>query len=94
MKVSRFNPRIIVSFLLLFFLIASLITPAVFALPAGFQEFYLPLPTGDDVAISNLNSGTYRIFDEIEPPIFASRGMHYVVGVTASADNTTVYYDH
>lgn len=94
MRVSRFVPRITISVMILALLVGTLMTPAVFALPAGFQEFYLPLPTGDDVAITNPNSGTYRIFDEIEPPIRASRGMHYVVGVTASADNTTVYYDH
>ncbi len=63
------------------------------ALPAGFQEFYLPLPTGDNITTPPFN-GTYSIFNAIEPPIAASSGMHYVVGVTASADNTTVYYDH
>ncbi|WP_028322287.1 IPTL-CTERM sorting domain-containing protein [Desulfatiglans anilini] len=66
---------------------------AAYALPAGFQEFYLPLPTGDNRSSPPFN-GTYSIFNAIEPPIAASRGMHYVVGVTASADNTTVYYDH
>lgn len=94
MKVSRFVSRMAVSVTILVLLLGILMTPAAFALPAGFQEFYLPLPTGDDVAVTDPDSGTYRIFDEIEPPIYASRGMHYVVGVTASANNTTIYYDH
>lgn len=54
------------------------------ALPAGFQEFYLPLPA--DLA--------RQIFVNIDNDPAVSAGMHYVVGVTASADNTTVYYDH
>ena len=67
-------------------------TPIV-ALAAGFQEFYLPLPTGDATGLSTA-IGTYSVFNAIEPPISAASGMHYVVGVTASANNTTVYYDH
>jgi len=83
------TPKRIASFLLLMFLIGTLMVPDVSALPAGFQEFYLPLPTGDTTG-----DGTYSIFNAIEPPISSGNGMHYVVGVTASADNTTVYYDH
>ncbi|MEM3489350.1 MAG: hypothetical protein QXO75_06825 [Nitrososphaerota archaeon] len=54
------------------------------ALPAGFQEFYLPLPAAQ----------TQDIFVNIDNNPAVSNGMHYVVGVTASADNTRVYYDH
>lgn len=89
MKISPATPRVIISLLLLLFLIGTLMAPDVSALPAGFQEFYLPLPTGNVGG-----GGTYSIFNAIEPPINAGNGMHYVVGVTASADNTTVYYDH
>jgi len=80
---------ILISVVLAFNLVGFLTQP-VAALPAGFQEFYLPLPTGGTTALS----GTYSIFNAIEPPVTASKGMHYVVGVTASADNTVVYYDH
>lgn len=58
--------------------------PEARALPAGFQEFYLPLPA--DLA--------RPIFVNIDNDPAVSTGMHYVIGVTASADNTTVYYDH
>ncbi len=34
------------------------------------------------------------IFHAIDLPIAASDGMHYMVGVTASADNTVSYYDY
>ena len=71
MKVSRFVSRIAVSVTILVLLLGILMTPAVFALPAGFQEFYLPLPTGDVGG-----GGTYSIFNAIEPTIYASRGMH------------------
>ncbi|MEM2942915.1 MAG: hypothetical protein QXT81_05795, partial [Candidatus Bathyarchaeia archaeon] len=59
-------------------------SPFVSALPAGFQEFYLPLPAAQ----------TQDIFVNIDNNPSVSNGMHYVVGVTASADNTRVYYDH
>lgn len=52
--------------------------------PAGFQEFYLPLPAVD----------SRSIFVNIDNNPVVSAGMHYVVGVTASANNTTIYYDH
>lgn len=54
------------------------------ALPAGFQEFYLPLPA----------EATRGIFVAIDNDPVPSNDFRYVVGVTASADNTTVYYDH
>ena len=54
------------------------------ALPAGFQEFYLPLP-------ADLARSTFRDIDN-DPSV--GNTMHYVVGVTASADNTILYYDH
>ncbi len=54
------------------------------ALPAGFQEFFVPLPA----------TQTRTVFVAIDTDPVPSTTMHYVVGVTASADNTTVYYDH
>lgn len=82
----RSSNRILrVAFLIpLFLLISSLISLDGFTLPAGFQEFYVPLPA--DLA--------RQIFVNIDNNPAVSTGMHYVVGVTASADNTTVYYDH
>lgn len=74
----------VVFFIPLFLLISSLISLDGFTLPAGFQEFYVPLPA--DLA--------RQIFVNIDNDPVVSTGMHYVVGVTASADNTTVYYDH
>jgi hypothetical protein len=89
MKACHFVSRTTISVMILVTLVGILVTPAALALPAGFQEFYLPLPTG-----GTTGGGTSYIFNAIEPPINAGTGMHYVVGVTASADNTTVYYDH
>ena len=89
MNISHIITRVTISLLLISSLIGALMAPAVSALPAGFQEFYLPLPTGNAGG-----GGTYWIFNSIEPTIATGPGMHYVVGVTASADNTTVYYDH
>ena len=65
-------------------LVVSIIIPGVSALPAGFQEFFAPMPA--DL--------TQDIFVAIDNNPAVSNGMHYVVGVTASADNTVVYYDH
>jgi hypothetical protein len=53
-------------------------------LPAGFQEFYLPLPA----------DSTQDLFRGISGWNSPTELMHYVVGVTASSDNTVVYYDH
>jgi len=71
------------------FPIVGFLTQPVAALPAGFQEFYLPLPTGNATALS----GTFSIFDAMNTGINVDP-MHYIVGVTASQDNTVVYYDH
>ncbi len=54
------------------------------ALPAGFQEFYLPLPA--DL--------TQDVFQSIHGWNQPRELMHYLVAVTASGDNTVVYYDH
>lgn len=79
---------ILISVVLVFH-VAAVLTQPVAALPAGFQEFYLPLPTGNATALS----GTYSIFNAMNPtPV--GNGMHYIVGVTGSQDNTVVYYDH
>ncbi|MBN1191867.1 MAG: DUF11 domain-containing protein [Dehalococcoidales bacterium] len=91
MKRAAFRFVSIVTFFLL--AVALILPRTVEALPAGFQEFYLPLPTGNNPSSQPYN-GTYSVFNAIEPPINASDGMHYVVGVTASANNTKVYYDH
>lgn len=66
------------------FPIVGFLTQPVLALPAGFQEFFTPMPC--DL--------TQDIFVNIDNDPTVSNGMHYVVGVTASADNTVVYYDH
>lgn len=65
-------------FISLLLLISSVISLDGFTLPAGFQEFYVPLPA--DLA--------RQIFVNIDNDPVVSTGMHYVVGVTASADNT------
>ena len=66
------------------FPIVGFLTQPVLALPAGFHEFFTPMS-------ANL---TQDIFVNIDNDPVVSNGMHYVVGVTASADNTVVYYDH
>lgn len=85
MKMLHAGHRFLV-FLFLFSCVA--VVPEVrncYALPAGFQEFYAPLPA----------QLTRQIFININKSIKKhSNTAHYVVGVTASADNTTVYYDH
>ena len=89
-SVSYFRSRITGSIIsragaLLLFIITLLASQQpVQALPAGFQQFYTPLPADTARAI----------FVNIDTDPVPSAGMHYVVGVTASADNTTVYYDH
>jgi len=55
-----------------------------YGLTAGFQEFYIPFPVVE----------SRQIFINIDNDPTVSVGMHFVVGVTASADNTVVYYDH
>jgi uncharacterized repeat protein (TIGR01451 family) len=83
-KVSGFISGLIVSFLILLYVIGILNAPGVLATPAGFQEFYIPLPA--DVV--------KQIFADIDNDPTVSNNMHCVIGVTASQDNTTVYYDH
>jgi len=80
---NRVVSMILIS-VVLAFPIVGLLTQPVAALPAGFQEFFTPLPC--DL--------TQDIFINIDNDPSVSNGMHYVVGVTASADNTVVYYDH
>jgi uncharacterized repeat protein (TIGR01451 family) len=70
--------------LVLAFSIMGLLAQPVAAVPAGFQEFFIPMPC--DL--------TQDIFVNIDNDPAVSDGMHYVVGVTASADNTVLYYDH
>lgn len=85
---KRFIPVILISLMLALSITGFLAQP-VAALPAGFQEFYLPLPTGNTTALS----GTYSVFNAMKATNVGN-GMHYIVGVTASQDNTVVYYDH
>lgn len=62
--------------------LGAIIAPLASALPAGFQEFYLPLPAAQTQdAFVSIRTGPTEL-------------MHYIVGVTASADNTVIYYDH
>ena len=84
MNTRRFITGTIISFLILTSVISILGAPSAFALPAGFQEFYIPLPA--DLV--------QDIFEDIDYDPAVSDNMHFVVGVTASADNTTLYYDH
>jgi uncharacterized repeat protein (TIGR01451 family) len=98
--VKRYLFRAILSAVFLLFMIGLYVPHTVAALPAGFQEFYMPLPTGGSGSIfspplpNQPFNGTYSVFNAIEPTIATSPGMHYLVGVSANADNTRVYYDH
>ena len=80
---NRVVSMILISVVLAFSVMGLLAQP-VAALPAGFQEFFTPMPA--DL--------TQDIFVNIDNDPAVSNGMHYVVGVTASADNTMLYYDH
>ncbi|MGB5924481.1 MAG: hypothetical protein WBH01_00040 [Dehalococcoidia bacterium] len=80
---NRVVSMILISVVLAFPIVGFLTQP-VAALPAGFQEFFTPMPA--DL--------TQDIFVNVDNDPVVSNGMHYVVGVTASADNTVVYYDH
>jgi uncharacterized repeat protein (TIGR01451 family) len=75
--------RIFTVILLLSFGLVFLPQQPVLALPAGYQEFFLP------------HVDNYDVFYAVDSNIGTSnKNMHYVVGVTAAADNTVVYYDH
>jgi hypothetical protein len=53
---------------------------------SGYQEYYIPGSTDQ----------MWAIFDDINPnaAMVTTAGMHEVIGVTASLQSTTVYYDH
>jgi len=80
--------KVLLSVVILFLIAVTgtgiLNTPRVSALPAGFHEFYIPLT-------ANVSQG---IFVDIDDDPSVSENMHFVIGVTASADNTVIYYDH
>jgi len=62
-----------------------MVTTSTNALPAGTQEFYLPMTAAQTAAdFAYVDSGGWTLTNPFT----------YVVGVTASADNTVLYYDH
>jgi uncharacterized repeat protein (TIGR01451 family) len=56
------------------------------AVPAGYSEYYIP--GGSDQL--------WAIFEDLDndPDLVEDQGLHAVIAVTASTDNTTIYYDH
>ena len=60
--------------------------PAQAGIVTGLSEYYIPAEADQLWAIF--------VDNDNNPVLVASNGIHYVVGVTASTDNTTVYYDH
>jgi uncharacterized repeat protein (TIGR01451 family) len=78
-----YSYRILSALLILSCLAVFFQAQPIAALPAGYQEFYLP------------NVDNYAVFYGVDNTLSTSnKNMHFVVGVTAAADNTTVYYDH
>jgi len=73
--------------LALLLIVPSLAVPrAAFAsAPSGYSEYYIP---GGELQLREI----FRDLDN--DPSLAASAMHCVIGVTASADNTTIYYDH
>lgn len=69
------------------FLAVSIGPVGVSAVTVGTQDFYLPLP-------SNLTSPIFSDIYTSQKSTWPSQPMHYVVGITATVDNTTIYYDH
>jgi|GEM_PF-1329794 len=54
--------------------------------PSGYSEYYIP-------------GGTEQLWDiyvnlDNDPVLLAAQGMHAVIAVTATLDDTTIYYDH
>jgi hypothetical protein len=68
-SISPKIPRFLIILFMLFFLASSMEFQKLSALPAGFQEFYTPLPA--DL--------TQDIFVNIDNDPAVSNGMHYVV---------------
>jgi len=56
------------------------------AVPAGYSEYYIP---GESDQL-------WDIFEDLDddPVLVEADGIHSVIAVTASSDNTTIYYDH
>ncbi|GAB4578212.1 MAG: hypothetical protein Fur0022_09460 [Anaerolineales bacterium] len=54
--------------------------------PTGLSEYYIPVEADQlwSIFVDNDN----------DPVLNNAQGIHYVIAVTASTDNTTVYYDH
>jgi len=53
---------------------------------AGLLEYYIPGATEQ----------LWNIFEDLDddPTLVEAEGMHAVIAVTGSVDNTTIYYDH
>ena len=66
--------------------LGGLATPAHAQSAAGYSEFYIPGATQQ----------LWDIFENLDnnPDLIEASGMHNVTAVTATLDNTTVYYDH
>jgi len=78
---------LIVTTALIAFLVGGLLTFPVYALPAGFQEYYI---LGNETQV-------FRMFQTIQANEGGSIGNPYmasVVTIVATADHQVVYYDH
>ncbi|HLF37610.1 MAG TPA: hypothetical protein VI520_06720, partial [Anaerolineales bacterium] len=66
--------------------VGGLASPAQAQSAAGFSEFYIPGETQQ----------MWNIFENLDndPNLVEASGMHNVTAVTATLDNTTIYYDH
>jgi uncharacterized repeat protein (TIGR01451 family)/fimbrial isopeptide formation D2 family protein len=72
-------------------------------LAGGYSEYYIPTQmvtttasTGEAVsgAYGAMAGGIWSILRDLDNDPAIATGMHYIIGVAASTDNTTVYYDH
>ncbi len=56
------------------------------AIASGYTEYY----------ISSDAEGLWNIFSDLDnnPDLKEAKGFHFVIGITASTDNTTIHYDH
>jgi uncharacterized repeat protein (TIGR01451 family) len=80
--------RFLVLFLTFIALMVWVLSPALVRadVASGYQEYYIPGATDQ----------MWAIFDDLnpDPPMATAGGMHEVIGVTATLQTTTIYYDH
>ncbi|MCL4297154.1 MAG: isopeptide-forming domain-containing fimbrial protein, partial [Anaerolineae bacterium] len=71
-------------------------------LAGGYSEFYIPTQMvttaswneAPNAAFGSMAGGIWSILRDLDNDTALAGGMHYIISVAASTDNTTIYYDH